>query len=128
MEINDINNAQPSSRQKNKGGAPKKKIKREEHVMVRLTVTERFLIENKAKLASMKLSDWFRSAAKSAKIVPRLSSEDRSILHMLAGMANNINQIAKLAHKEGILTVVRKCDAILTEIDSTLKYLNRDDL
>lgn len=127
MTINQIEPEKKPEGGKHKGGAPKKKIKREQHIMVRLTATERFLIENKARSANMRMSDWFRVAAKSAKIVPRIGADDRSILHMLAGLANNINQLTKLAHKEGILTIVRKCDALLMEIDSALKYLNRDD-
>jgi Bacterial mobilisation protein (MobC) len=105
-------------RRKYKGGAPIKAIKREAFIMVRLTATERMFIAGKAKRAGMKLSDWFRAAAK---------PEDRRILHMLAGAANNLNQLTKLAHTGGILSIARKCNELLIEIDQALKYLNADD-
>ncbi len=114
-------------RPKHKGGAPKKRIKREKDMRVRLTATERFLIENKAKEAGMIASVWFRAAAKTAKVIPRLKPEDLRIMRMLAGMANNLNQMTKLAHKDGILSIARKCNELLTEIDEALKYFNSND-
>ncbi|RAJ31149.1 plasmid mobilization protein [Pedobacter cryoconitis] len=114
-------------RPKHRGGAPQKRIKRANGIRVRLTATERFMIESKAREAGMRISDWIRAAALKAKVVGRISEEDRRVLHLLAGMANNLNQLTKLAHTSGIMSIVIKCDNLLTEIDQTLKYLNSDD-
>ena len=92
-----------------------------------MTATERFFIDNKAKTAGMRSSSWIRAAAKSAKIVPRLTDDERRILWMLAELANNLNQLTKLAHQLGLLTVARDCSKILNEIDITLKHLNNHD-
>ncbi|MBT2561358.1 plasmid mobilization relaxosome protein MobC [Pedobacter sp. ISL-68] len=116
-----------AQRPKHKGGAPKKRIRREVHVKVRLTTTERFLIESKARGAGMRISDWVREAILKAKVMTRLTTEDRRVLHLLAGMANNLNQLTKLAHTSGIMSIAIKCGHLLTEIDQTLKYLNSDD-
>jgi len=75
----------------------------------------------------MRISDWFRSAALKAKVIARLSAEEKQIHQVLAGMANNLNQLTKLAHVKGLLSVVRKCDTLLTEIDQVIKYLLSDD-
>jgi hypothetical protein len=115
------------NRPKHKGGRPAKKIKRSRDIRVRLTETERFLIDQKAKEAGMLPSAWFRRAAIRAKVLARLTPQDLRILRMLAGMANNLNQITRLAHVEGLLSVQKRCREILTEIDETLKYLNWDD-
>jgi ketol-acid reductoisomerase len=112
---------------KHKGGRPKVKIKRETHVKVRLTATERFLMAAKAKDAGMHLSNWIRAAARTAKVVARLKPEDLQIMRMLAGMANNLNQLTKLAHTYGLLTIAMKCGQLLIEIDEALKYFNSDD-
>ena len=109
------------------GGAPQKRIKRSTGIRVRLTTTERFLIESKARQAGMRISDWFRAAALKAKVVGRITAEDRHVLHLLAGMANNLNQLTKRAHTNGIMSIVISCGHLLTEIDQTLKYLNSDD-
>ena len=112
---------------KNKGGAPKKRVRRELVLRVRITATERFQIDNKAKAAGMRSSSWIRASAKNAKIVPRLTADERRILWMFAELANNLNQLTKLAHQLGLVSVVRDCSAILAEINLTLKHLNSDD-
>lgn len=112
---------------KHKGGRPNVRVRRETHVKVRLTATERFLIAAKAKDAGMRLSDWIRAAARAAKVVARLKPEDLQIMRMLTGMANNLNQLTKLAHRDGILTIAIKCGNLLIEIDQALKYFNSDD-
>jgi hypothetical protein len=112
---------------KHKGGRPKVRVRRETHVKVRLTATERFMISARAKDAGMRLSDWIRAAAKAAKVVARLKPEDLQIMRMLAGLANNLNQLTKLAHRDGILTIAIKCGSLLIEIDQALKYFNSDD-
>jgi len=112
---------------KNKGGAPKKRVKRELIIRIRMTATERFQIDTKAKAAGIRSSSWIRAAAKSARIVPRLTADERKILWMLAELANNLNQLIKLAHQLGLLTVVRDCSKILNGIDTLLKHLNNND-
>ncbi|HEY4198344.1 MAG TPA: plasmid mobilization relaxosome protein MobC [Mucilaginibacter sp.] len=118
---------QQMAKPRNKGGAPKKRVRRELIIRIRMTATERFQIDTKAKAAGMRPSTWIRSAAKSAKIVPRLTPEERRIIWMLAELANNLNQLTKLAHQRGLLTVVRDCDNILKDIEVTMRLLNNDD-
>jgi len=112
---------------RSKGGAPKKRVRRELIIRIRMTATERFQINSKAKAAGMRPSTWIRAAAKSAKIVPRLTAEERRILWMLAELANNLNQLVKLAHQRGFLTVIRDCNHILKEVDTVIKQLNNND-
>ncbi|TKT94053.1 plasmid mobilization protein [Dyadobacter frigoris] len=112
---------------KSKGGRPLMKVKRESHLMVRLTENERFLVEEKSKEAGMRPSEWFRQAAKKAKVIARVKPEDGDSLRMLAGLANNLNQLTRLAHKDGLITVQKKCRELLFEIDGVLKDLRSDD-
>jgi len=126
-EIKETVKKRAIDRPKHKGGAPKKNIKRENHVMVRLTATEHFLIRTKAREAGMRISDWFRAAAKNAVVVARLKPEEIQVLRMLAGIANNLNQLVKMAHTGGLLSLARKCNELLVEIDRALTYLNSDD-
>ena len=110
-----------------KGGRPRKKVKRETQLMVRLTENERFLIEEKARDAGMKPSAWFRLAAKKAKVLARLKPDDLKHLRTLTGMANNLNQLTRLAHQEGLTFIRQSCKAILLEIDVILNQLGSDD-
>ena len=115
--------SKPPGATRSKGGRPQKRIKRSCILMVRLTATEKLLIEGRAKDAGMKPSDWFRKAAKSAKVVPRLQPQEVEVLKMLSGMANNLNQIAKQANSIGLLSVGTKCKQLLDEIESTIHKL-----
>ena len=112
---------------KNKGGAPKKRVKRELIIRIRMSATERFQIVDKAKAAGMRPSTWIRASAKSAKIIPRLTADERRLLWMLAELSNNLNQLTKLAHQLGLLRVVRQCEQVIKEVDETFKKLNRND-
>ncbi|MEO6851659.1 MAG: plasmid mobilization relaxosome protein MobC [Mucilaginibacter sp.] len=112
---------------RNKGGRPEKAIKRNTSFVVRLTPTERLLIEGKAKEAGMLPTVWFRQAAKRAKIIKRLTPEDMRILRVLTGMANNLNQLTHLAHIVGLPRIEKHCAEILLQIDEAITYLNSDD-
>lgn len=108
-------------------GRPKKTVSRSDFLMVRLTPTERILIEGRAKKAGLKSSEWFRRAAKSAKVFPRFTAEESSWFRMLAGLANNLNQLTHLAHVAGLFSLGLKCQALLRQIDELLTKLNSHD-
>jgi len=110
-----------------KGGRPLKKVKRDRHIRVRLTPTEHFRIEDKAIRAKLTISDWFRKAALKGKVTSKLSIEEMNCLRMLSGMANNLNQLTKLAHSQGLLVVQRKCRELIGQIALVIKKVNSDD-
>ncbi|MDX5482653.1 MAG: plasmid mobilization relaxosome protein MobC, partial [Hymenobacteraceae bacterium] len=100
---------QDPHRIRKQGGRPLKRVKRSHILVVRVTDTERLLITGKAREAGISLSAWFRAAAKRATIVARLRPEEAATLRMLSGLANNLNQLTRLAHREGLLSVQGKC-------------------
>ncbi|SEM69978.1 mobilisation protein (MobC) [Mucilaginibacter gossypiicola] len=108
-------------------GRPKKTVSRSDFLMVRLTPTERVLIDGRAKRAGLKSSEWFRSAAKSAKVFPRFSVEETSWFRMLAGLANNLNQLTHLAHVAGLFSLALKCQALLKQIEDLLTKISGHD-
>jgi ketol-acid reductoisomerase len=114
-------------KEKAKGGRPIKTIKKDSGIRVRLSKTERYLIAEKAKKAGLKMSDWVRQAAKTEKVNSRFSADEMSMMRTLTGMANNLNQLTKLAHQHGLLVIHQKCRNLLSLIDDTLKYFVRDD-
>lgn len=108
-------------------GRPKKKISRSNKLMVRLTPTERLLIESRAKDAGIKPSEWFRRAAKSAGISPRFTAEETGWFRILSGLSNNLNQLTHLAHVQGINSLALKCQAMLSQIEMLLNNIIRHD-
>jgi len=108
-------------------GRPKKNVSRSEFLMVRLTPTERVLINGRAKKAGLKSSEWFRRAAKSAKVFPRFTVEETNWFRMLAGLANNLNQLTHLAHVSGLFSLALKCQALLKQIEELLTKISGHD-
>ncbi|WP_437179368.1 plasmid mobilization protein [Pontibacter liquoris] len=111
--------------QRKKGGRPTKKTKRSYTLVVRVTETERILVMGKAREAGMSASAWFRTAARKTVVIARLSPEEAALLRSLSGLANNLNQLARLAHREGLLSVQGKCRLALGEIDRLLARLRQ---
>jgi len=108
-------------------GRPKKTIRRSDFLMVRLTPTERILIESRAKNAGIKPSEWFRRAAKSAKVFTRFTAEESGWFRTLAGLANNLNQLTHLAHVAGLFSLALKCQAMLKQIEELLTKISSHD-
>jgi len=75
----------------------------------------------------MNPSTWFRQAAKKAKVLARLKPNDLRHLRTLTGMANNLNQLTHLAHKEGMTFIRQSCKELLLQIDLILKKLSSDN-
>jgi hypothetical protein len=108
-------------------GRPKKTVRRSDFLMVRLPPTERILIEGRAKNAGLKPSEWFRRAAKSARVSPRFTAEESGWFRMLAGLANNLNQLTHLAHVAGLLSLALKCQSMLKQIEELITKISSHD-
>ncbi|SFS60912.1 MobC family plasmid mobilization relaxosome protein [Sphingobacterium wenxiniae] len=110
-----------------KRGRPKKAITRSVSLVVRLTPTERLAISGRARNAGMRISDWFRQSAKTSVIKPRLSKEEAGHLRNLSGIANNLNQLTKLAHTGGLVTIMADLRRVLGELERLMDRMGRDD-
>lgn len=108
-------------------GRPKKAITRSVSLVVRLTPTERLAIEGRAKSAGMVVSEWFRKTARTAVIIPRLSREEAGYLRTLSGMANNLNQLTKLAHTDGLVSILTDLRRLLGEVERLMERIGKDD-
>lgn len=124
MNSTNENTSLPTRR---KPGRPKKTISRSDILMIRVTPTERIFIEGRAKNAGIKPSEWFRRAAKSAKVFPRFTAEESSWFRMLAGLANNLNQLTHMAHVVGLFTLALKCQTLLSKIEELLNKISSND-
>ena len=109
-----------------KGGRPKKDMKRDHTLSVRMTKIERIRIDGKAKKAGLSPTEWFRQAAKSAQVTPRLSPAEIKHLGMLAGLANNLNQLTRLAHIKGLEYLVRPLQKLRADISDLVDKIFKD--
>ena len=91
---------------KHTGGGPKKAVKREIIKGVRFTKVEYFVIKQKASKAGIGITIYIREMALEGQVIARLNEEERQFVRQLVGMANNLNQLTKKAHQEGLLTAM----------------------
>jgi mobilization protein NikA len=105
-----------------KAGRPLKTIKKDIRAAVRFSKTEYFIVQTKADKAGLKISAYIREVAINTEIKPRLSDEERQFVRQLIGISNNINQLAKTAHKEGLVSALQYFEIFKIAIDD---FLNR---
>lgn len=79
---------------------PKDKI-----ISARISGIEYMALKKRAKDAGVSLSKFVRSVLLTGKVVQRISKSDADILRKLSGEANNLNQLARTANKEGFKNV-----------------------
>jgi hypothetical protein len=98
---------------KNRGGRPKKAVKRDQLMAIKCTLYERKIIEAKAKKASITVSEYLREIGLTAKIDYRnkaLSKEILSFTGVLNHMAANLNQIAKKRNSNDELSPLERAE------------------
>ena len=111
---------------KHTGGRPKKSVTREIIKGVRFTKVEYFVIKQKASKAGIGITLYIRQMALQGKIISRLNEEERQFVRQLVGMANNLNQLTKKAHQEGLLTALMMFEKYRKQIDELLEKLKDD--
>ncbi len=106
-----------------KGGRPKKAVVRERTTGIRLSKTEHFIVQEKARKAGLRLTTYIRQTAVEGRVQTRLTTEEQGFVRQLIGFSNNINQIARACHQEGVLKGLRYFEEIGAKIDQILRRL-----
>jgi hypothetical protein len=105
-------------------GRPVKSVKKEIRAAIRFSKTEYFVIKEKAAKAGVKPAFYIRQTAIHAVVKPRLTEEERHFVRQLIGMANNLNQLAKSCHQEGVFKAMVYFESYRKKIDDILKDLS----
>ena len=111
---------------KNLGGRPKKSGKREIVKGVRFTKIEFYILKQKASRANLGISSYIRQIVLEGKIIAKLNEEERHFVRQLSGMANNLNQLTKKAHQEGMLTAILMFEKYKKLIEELLEKMKDD--
>lgn len=82
-----------------------KKKPKEKVISARISGIKYLALKKRATSAGVSLSKFVRSVLLTGKVVQRISKSDADILRKLSGEANNLNQLAKVANKEGFKNV-----------------------
>lgn len=84
-------------------GRPKKAIKKVKSSPVHMTVSDRLIIERKARLFNLSISEYLLKAGLSKCVKARLTEEEVLLFRQLTAMGNNLNQIARRVNQTGLL-------------------------
>jgi hypothetical protein len=117
----------PRRRKKLPPGRPKKAVKKEIITGTRFSKIEHFIVRQKASKAGLKLTEYIRTMAIKGDVKSRMSEEDRHFVRQLIGMANNLNQLTKLAHQQGIMRALLYFEKYRNQIDELLKALKHGE-
>ena len=89
---------------KKKGGRPrlsKTEKKKFKLPPVRLGMLDYVTVKNRSKKAGLTMTEYQRQMLLNGQVVERVSAEQMDIYRQLAGMGNNMNQLAHQANKYG---------------------------
>jgi hypothetical protein len=112
---------------RNKGGRPKKEIKKDQFLGVKCSLVERKVIENKAGQVGVSVSEYLRRLGLSGKIDMKLKIVSKEILLFTATLnhlAANLNQIAKKRNSNDQLNAIER--AQLEQLSKVNKQLAMD--
>lgn len=99
---------------------------KEKVISVRVTTMEYLALKKRARDADMSLSSFARSSLLSAKVVQRIGKDDADTLRKLSGEANNLNQLARSANKDGFTGVAREITSLRNIIVDIINHLSDD--
>lgn len=108
-----------------KGGRPAKSLaeKRKYRLSLKLNTNEYLGLKSKAKTAGKNRCDFLRELIFSSEIKQQFSPEQNDVFRKMAGMANNVNQLMKLAHVQGVWFVETSVKKLMVELDELLKQI-----
>ena len=110
---------------KKKGGRPTKSLKRELRITARFSKLEHYILQQKAGKVGINVSEFLRQAAITAKVSARQTAEERDSTRKLIGVANNFNQMAKVANKEGMGSIhllLQSCLQLIHDLLNKLQH------
>ena len=104
--------------QRHKGGRPAlpKARRRSKSVTVKFSKIDYETLRVRCKKANRRLSEYIRESALQSEVVMPHTTESASLYRDLAGMANNLNQLARLSHQTSLYHTSRKVDEALDKV------------
>jgi len=112
---------------KNKGGRPTKTVRRDTKLEFHATAIERLVIQEKAKRSGLRIADYIRDIVMQGKPRTKPTPAEHQLYRDLSGVAKNLNQLTKEAHKQNLAVLVPRLLRTLDEVTNALKQLKDDN-
>lgn len=111
---------EPAKPVRKKGGRPKSEKPRTKQVTVCFDEIEYAVFRRRVKSSGLSGSDYGRQMILKGKAEARISTEQTALLGQIAGVANNLNQLTRRAHTDGIRSIAIEASRLLTELGKIL--------
>ena len=89
-------------------------------VTVKFSMTDYETLRTRSRKANRRLAEYIRESALKSEVVQPRTEADLKEYRTLVGMANNLNQLTKLAHQDSIIYLYSPIDRLLGEITSVI--------
>ena len=90
-------------------------------VTVKFSKIDYETLRTRSRKANRRLAEYIRESALQSEVVQPRTEADLKEYRTLVGMANNLNQLTKMAHQDGIIYLYSPLDSLLGEITNMVR-------
>ena len=90
-------------------------------VTVKFSKIDYEILRTRSRKANRRLAEYIRESALKSEVVQPRTEVDLKEYRTLVGMANNLNQLTKLAHQDSIIYLYSPIDRLLGEITNVIR-------
>lgn len=115
--------------QKNKGGRPRvgRVQKKSRAVTVRYNALQYDIVRHRARAAGFRtLTEYVREASVNAEVTQNVIQEHNAVFRDLSRLCNNLNQLTRLAHSQGLQPTVDALSDLYSRITTLITRLHKE--
>ena len=90
-------------------------------VTVKFSKTDYETLKTRSRKANRRLAEYIRESALQSEVVQPHTEADMKEYRTLVGLANNLNQLTKMAHQDSIIYLYSPLDKLLGEITDVIR-------
>ena len=90
-------------------------------VTVKFSKKDYEILRIRSRKANRRLAEYIRESALQSEVVQPRTEADMKEYRSLVGMANNLNQLTKMAHQDGIIYLYSPIESLLGEITNVVR-------
>ena len=90
-------------------------------VTVKFSKVDYEILRTRSRKANRRLAEYIRESALQSEVVQPRTEADMKEYRTLVGLANNLNQLTKMTHQDGIIYLYSPLDSLLGEITNVVR-------
>ena len=90
-------------------------------VTVKFSKMDHEILRTRSRKANRRLAEYIRESALRSEVVQPHTETDLREYRVLVGLANNLNQLTKMAHQDSIIYLYSPIDKLLGEITNVIR-------